>query len=100
MRGEGRRISHLQIPLALRVGAGRAGWSLHDSYGCVGEKGQGILLGATGARCNEKDFGVLEYLGNDGDPPLGTAVSIFPKCSKLEDIYNPLSGCIPAELVR
>ncbi len=93
MRNQRGRIPLSKLPLAVRIGYSREIWQSRGTSGCSGGPSGSLFVGITGESCAEHQVRELRYVGAPGDPPKGTAVQLFPMCSKLDDPYDPLSGC-------
>ncbi len=94
-RQQRERLQLTDLPLAVRYGVARSGYSTWDIDGCVGTPAGAVLVGAVGRYCDQTMFSELRFRGLAGDPPAGTPVTMFPRCRELQNPFDPASGCIP-----
>ncbi len=94
-RRQKRRIQLVEIPLAIRFGISRTGFSNWEIDGCIGIPYGSLLVRPGGEFCSDSKYRQLLYKGAPGDPPAGTPVKMFPDCGALENVYSPLGGCFP-----
>lgn len=93
MHKERSRADFGQIPVAMRSALGRTDYNGWVGEGCVGQVAGHLVVGKEPHSCADIQFRELQYRGVDGDPPTGTPVKMFPACSKIENEFDPLSGC-------
>ena len=92
--GEAKSVSKHEIPAAIRHGLERTHFQTWDIDGCVGYPWGSLLVAVNGRHCYQTRFRQLQYKGKDGDPPRGTAVTMFPACDQISDVFAPVPHCI------
>lgn len=94
-RMQDRRYQLSDIPLGIRTGVARNRYGELAIDGCMGEPPGSLLTERNGKSCSETVYRELLYRGLPGDPPDGTPVKMFPDCRKIENMFDPYSGCFP-----
>ena len=89
------RLQASDIPVGIRYGVTRTNYSDWSTDGCIGSPMGALLTKRVGKKCDDSDYRELLYRGIPGDPPAGTPVLMFPKCRKIENVFDPRSGCYP-----
>ncbi len=89
-----KQVMHSHLPLGMRYGVGRIGPFSWTVQGCVGDPFGSLLVGKTSKRCHGQSYQRLEYRGQKGDPPQGTAVQMFPACTKISSEFEESPQCI------
>ncbi len=88
------QIGFKSVPPALRVGAGRIGFTTWLPEACVGMPWGALLVAKHGFRCGQLAFRSLEYTGAPGDPPAGTPVQLISECDALDDPFSATPRCL------
>ena len=89
------RIEGSQVPVALRYALGRSNFIIWTGEQCVGEVPGMLVVAKRPRSCASIEFRELQYAGLPGDPPAGTPVPMLPNCTKIENEFDPTSGCRP-----
>lgn len=92
---ERNRTEGSQIPIALRYALGRENYTNWTGEQCVGVPPGALVVGKRPGSCAAIEFRELQYVGRAGDPSQGTPVKMVPDCERIENEFDPLSGCRP-----
>ncbi len=93
LRGEKTFLPSNQIPISAFYGVASAKFRDLEDDGCLGDPVGSLMVGRGVGDCTKHAFRSLLYRGQQGDPAKGAPVQIFPKCSTMENPYDPTSGC-------
>lgn len=90
---ESKHILKRKIPLGIRYGIGRETRTQWRESGCIGVPSGSLPVAKLGQGCKNTVFRELQYRGEGEDPPQGTAVTMFPDCKEISDIFDSEGTC-------
>ena len=87
------RFLKRSIPAAIRASMGRQSEFEWETRGCIGYPFGSVLTARSKKQCRYFSFRQLQFRGMDGDPPVGTAVQMFPDCRSISSDVDPEPEC-------